>query len=60
MTGIRMINTLLIYRFLEDINPKKHLLLLDNNVLASSQFPKIVQDIKKMGFAKGAIYIEPN
>ncbi len=38
----------------------QHLLLLDNNVLASPKFPKIVQDIKKIGFAKGAMYIEPN
>lgn len=38
----------------------QHLLLLDNNVLASPKFPKIVQDIKKIGFAKGATYIEPN
>jgi hypothetical protein len=33
---------------------KKDLILLDNNVLASPEFPSIVKDIKKHGFKKGA------
>jgi len=33
---------------------KKDLILLDNNVLASAEFPRIVEDIKKHGFEKGA------
>ena len=33
---------------------------MDNNVLASPMFPVIVQEIKKMGFGKGAKYVEPN
>jgi radical SAM superfamily enzyme YgiQ (UPF0313 family) len=33
---------------------KKDLILLDNNVLASPEFPSIVEDIKKHGFQKGA------
>lgn len=33
---------------------KKDLILLDNNVLASPEFPSIVEDIKKYGFQKGA------
>lgn len=37
-----------------------HLLLMDNNVLASPKFPEIVQEIKDMGFYKGATYILPN
>ncbi len=32
---------------------KKDLVLLDNNVLASPDFPKIIQEIKKYGFGKG-------
>ena len=34
---------------------KKDLLLLDNNVLASEEFPRIVEEIKKYGFYKGAM-----
>lgn len=39
---------------------QQHLLLMDNNVLASSKFPEIIKEIKEMGFAKGAKFIEPN
>jgi hypothetical protein len=39
---------------------QQHLLLMDNNVLASPKFPEIIQEIKEMGFYKGATYIEPN
>jgi len=39
---------------------QRHLLLMDNNVLASPKFPEIIQEIKDMGFAKGATFIEPN
>jgi radical SAM superfamily enzyme YgiQ (UPF0313 family) len=36
------------------INPnKKDLLLLDNNILASPEFPRIIEEIKKCGFYKG-------
>ena len=39
----------------KQINPrKKDLVLLDNNVLASSEFKTIVDEIKKCGFYKGA------
>lgn len=34
---------------------KKDLLLLDNNVLASDEFPRIIEEIKKFGFSKGAM-----
>lgn len=39
---------------------QQNLLLMDNNVLASPKFPEIIQDIKDMGFVKGAKFIEPN
>ena len=37
-----------------------NLLLMDNNVLASKELPKIIEDIKKCGFEPGAKYFEPN
>lgn len=39
---------------------QKNLVLMDNNVLASEDFPQLIEDIKKMGFSKGAEYIKPN
>lgn len=39
---------------------KRNLLLLDNNVLASADFNKIIEEIKKAGFKKGNTYIAPN
>lgn len=39
---------------------QQNLLLMDNNVLASPKFPEIIQEIKDMGFIKGAKFIEPN
>lgn len=39
---------------------KRNLLLLDNNVLASKDFNKIIKEIKASGFKKGATYIAPN
>lgn len=39
---------------------QKNLLLMDNNVLASPKFPEIIDEIKQMGFVKGATFVEPN
>jgi hypothetical protein len=39
---------------------QQHLLLMDNNVLASPNFPEIIAEIKQMGFHKGATFVEPN
>lgn len=39
---------------------QQNLLLMDNNVLASKDLPKIIEDIRSCGFIPGAKYIEPN
>ena len=39
---------------------KRDLLLLDNNVLASCQFNRIIDEIIKSGFGKDSKYIPPN
>ena len=43
----------------EKFGPKKDLLLMDNNVLRSPRFDEIIDEIKELGFAKGATYINP-
>ena len=45
----------------EDIcGPQKNLLLMDNNVLASKAFDKIIEEIIACGFQAGATYTEPD
>ena len=39
--------------------PKRHLMLMDNNVLKSDQLEKIVEDICALGFQLGATYVNP-
>ena len=39
---------------------QRNLLLLDNNVLGSPKFDKIIKEIKLSGFKKGATYLPPN
>jgi hypothetical protein len=39
---------------------QQNLILMDNNVLASPKFKELIRDIKKIGFRKGATYVEPN
>lgn len=43
----------------EQFGPKKDLLLMDNNVLRSPHFDEIIDEIKALGFEKGATYINP-
>ena len=44
----------------EQYGEQKDLLLMDNNVLASEQFPQIIEEIINCGFAKGAKFTQPN
>jgi hypothetical protein len=39
---------------------KRHLFLMDNNVFASDDFDKIVDEINDCGFGKGATYVHDN
>lgn len=49
------------FEFIKDrFGEQQNLLLMDNNVLASPNFADIVDEIKEMGFVKGAMYVEPN
>lgn len=43
----------------KQFGPKKDLLLMDNNVLRSPNFDQIIDEIKTLGFQKGATYINP-
>lgn len=42
-----------------EFGKKKDLLLMDNNVLRSPKFSEIVDEIKSLGFQKGATFINP-
>jgi hypothetical protein len=43
-----------------DFGEKRNLLLLDNNVIASKKFDQIIDEIKQIGFSKGAKFVEPD
>ena len=44
----------------ERFGEQRDLLLLDNNVLASNCYEKIIDEIKECGYEKGATYTAPN
>lgn len=44
----------------ERFGAKKDLLLMDNNVFASTEFNRIIDEIKECGFARGATYKPSN
>lgn len=44
----------------ERFGPRKDLLLLDNNVLASKCYDQIIDEIRDCGFSVGATYTPPN
>lgn len=44
----------------ERFGTQRDLLLLDNNVLASNCYDKIIEEIKECGFGQGATYSAPN
>lgn len=39
---------------------QKDLLLMDNNILASEDFPKIIKEIRESGFKRGAKFVRQN
>lgn len=43
----------------KEFGPKKNLLLMDNNVLRSPEFDKIIDEVKALGFGHGATYLNP-
>lgn len=43
----------------ERYGPKQHLLLLDNNVLNTTDLKGLVDDLCKAGFGRGAKYVDP-
>lgn len=44
----------------ENFGEQKNLLLMDNNVLASTSYDKIIDEIKECGFERGSKYIPSN
>ena len=49
-----------INRIRELYGEQQNMLLMDNNVLASEQFPQIIQDIIDSGFERNAKFVQPD
>ena len=43
----------------EQFGPKKDLILMDNNIAASSRYKEIVAEIRDLGFHRGALFAQP-
>ena len=43
----------------EQFGPKKDLILMDNNVAASSRYKEVVAEIRDLGFQRGAVFERP-
>ena len=43
----------------EQFGPKKDLILMDNNVVASSRYKEVVAEIRDLGFHRGAVFKRP-
>ena len=43
----------------EQFGPKKDLILMDNNVVASSRYKEVVAEIRDLGFQSGALFERP-
>ena len=44
----------------ERFGPKKDLILMDNNVAASSRYKEVISEIRDLGFQRGAVFERPN
>ena len=44
----------------EQFGPKKDLILMDNNVVASSRYREIIAEIRDLGFHRGAVFERPD
>ena len=43
----------------EQFGPKKDLILMDNNVVASSRYREVIAEIRDLGFHRGALFARP-
>ena len=43
----------------EQFGPKKDLILMDNNVAASSRYKEVIAEIRDVGFQRGAVFKKP-
>jgi len=51
--------TAVVNNIIERYGPKKDLMLMDNNVVASDNYKNIIAEIRDLGFQRGATFINP-